>query len=272
MLSSTDAKEKRSIVAVLGGLAGLLAVSAAVMGPLCAQFGLDSRVASLVFFIGVIPGMLLALSLGALGLFRTRHGRSGRRAAGAGFSAGLALLLFGLSFRPWTLWATLHDATTSIDDPPLFSVAVRERRARSGQKRGLPRVNTTAYPSPSPDHPPPISGEQVVAYQRRYYPDLAPLVLPNVRTTEALLASREVARELGWTITAFEPEAGILEAVDVTTFFRFEDDVVVRVRPSGDGSVVDMRSLSLYRANDLGANAKRIRAFQARLSDRAGLK
>lgn len=177
MPSSTDAKEKRSIVAVLGGLAGFLAASAVVVGPLSAQFGLDSRLASFVFFIGLVPGMLIALSLSALGLLRTRNGRPGRRAGWAGLATGVALLLFGLSFRPWTLWVTLHDATTNVDDPPLFSDAVRERRTRSGEKRGLPRVNTTAYPSPSPDHPPPISGEQVIAYQRRYYPDLAPLAL-----------------------------------------------------------------------------------------------
>lgn len=265
MPSSTDATEKRSAAAVLAGVAGLLAVAATVSGPLGVQLGLDSRVGSLVFFAGVIPGMLLALCLGAAGLARTRKGRPGRRAAWAGLAAGAVLLLFGLSFRPWTLWVTLHDATTNIEDPPLFSDAVRERRARSGEERGLPRVNTTDYPSPSPDHRPPIPADQVIAYQRTYYPDLAPLLLPDVPPKQALLASREVARELGWTITAFDPEAGILEGFDVTPFFRFEDDVVVRVRPSGGGSVVDMRSLSLYRANDLRANAERIRAFQVRL-------
>jgi uncharacterized protein (DUF1499 family) len=122
-------------------------------------------------------------------------------------------------------------------------------------------LNTTDYPSGSPEHSPPISGSQVVEFQKKYYPDLVPIEIRGVGSDQALAVSRGVAEELGWTITAVKPEAGVLEAFDVTRFFEFEDDIVVRVRPTPVGSVVDMRSTSRFRANDMRANAARIRAF-----------
>ena len=58
----------------------------------------------------------------------------------------------------------------------------------------------------------------------------------------------------------------MVEAYDVTAVFQFVDDVVIRVRPAGDGSVVDLRSNSRVGGGDLGANAARIRAFREKLS------
>ena len=56
----------------------------------------------------------------------------------------------------------------------------------------------------------------------------------------------------------------MLEATDTTLFFRFKDDVVVRIRPDparAGGSIVDMRSISRVGVSDVGVNAKRIRDF-----------
>jgi uncharacterized protein (DUF1499 family) len=54
---------------------------------------------------------------------------------------------------------------------------------------------------------------------------------------------------------------GRIEAVARTTIMGFRDDVVVRVRGTGDGTVVDIRSASRYGARDFGANARRVRAL-----------
>ena len=51
----------------------------------------------------------------------------------------------------------------------------------------------------------------------------------------------------------------------MSTWFGFKDDIVVRVRPEGAGSRVDVRSMSRVGLSDLGANAARVRAFLARL-------
>jgi len=63
------------------------------------------------------------------------------------------------------------------------------------------------------------------------------------------------------------PASGIVEAVDTSFFFRFKDNVVVRVRPVTDtaGSVVDMRSVSRVGVSDVGVNARRVRRFLADL-------
>ena len=65
----------------------------------------------------------------------------------------------------------------------------------------------------------------------------------------------------GWTVVAEAPEGGLFFARDETGLFRFVDDVVVRVRPEGEGSKIDVRSKSRDGQGDFGANAARIRAF-----------
>ena len=56
-------------------------------------------------------------------------------------------------------------------------------------------------------------------------------------------------------------QSGIIEAVDTTRFFRFKDDVVVRIRATSTGSRIDLRSRSRVGRSDLGKNAKRILSF-----------
>jgi uncharacterized protein (DUF1499 family) len=74
-----------------------------------------------------------------------------------------------------------------------------------------------------------------------------------------------VARDLGWEIVATAPAEGRLEATARTRWFGFRDDVVVRVRPDGSGSRVDVRSVSRVGRSDLGTNARRIERFLAAL-------
>ena len=57
------------------------------------------------------------------------------------------------------------------------------------------------------------------------------------------------------------PAEGRIEATDTTRWFGFKDDVVVRVKPEGAGSRVDVRSLSRVGRSDVGKNASRIRAY-----------
>ena len=102
--------------------------------------------------------------------------------------------------------------------------------------------------------------------QRDGFPDLGSLQLSE-SPADVLERCREAAESLGWTITLVDAEALRLEAYDTTSVFRFVDDVVVRVRPSSTGSVVDLRSNSRVGGGDLGANAARIIAFQELLKN-----
>lgn len=70
-----------------------------------------------------------------------------------------------------------------------------------------------------------------------------------------------MAEQLGWQVHFTDSAKLRFEAVDETALFGFKDDIVVRVRATGQGSVMDVRSVSRVGESDLGANAKRIQAF-----------
>jgi uncharacterized protein (DUF1499 family) len=138
----------------------------------------------------------------------------------------------------------IHDITTDTDNPPAF-VAVLPLRV------GAP--NTADY-----------EGEKIAEQQRKGYPDLKPLLLagtPEAALTRAL----DVAKAMGWTIVAFDQTAGRLEATDTTFWYGFKDDIVVRAVAEGDGTKLDVRSVSRVGRSDVGKNAARIRDFLRRM-------
>lgn len=139
----------------------------------------------------------------------------------------------------------IHDISTDTADPPGF-VALLEARKRS--------PNGADY-----------GGPEVAAAQARAYADIKPLVVAKP-PREALQAAIDAARSLGWEVAGSDAAAGRLEATDTTRWFGFRDDVVVRVRPEGAGSRIDVRSVSRVGRSDIGANAARIREFLARLA------
>jgi uncharacterized protein (DUF1499 family) len=178
---------------------------------------------------------------------------------------------------------SIHDITTDPDDPPQFSAVLPLRTGRVS--------------------PPEYDGPDAAVQQRRAYPDITPLEL-GVSVERALDEAAAVARELGWDIVAVDRARGVLEAVDTTFWFRFKDDVVVRVRESSfrlkpeatggkpeatttqephatatgaavasgfswkERSRVDVRSKSRVGRGDLGVNARRIRMFMVALRAR----
>jgi uncharacterized protein (DUF1499 family) len=139
----------------------------------------------------------------------------------------------------------IHDITTDPFDPPAF-VALLEERTKA--------PNGAAYGGPA-----------VAAQQQRAYPDIKSLVL-KAAPREAMQRAIDAARKLDWEIVSSDTPSGRIEATATTTWFGFKDDVVVRVRPEGGGSRVDVRSVSRVGDSDVGANAKRIREFLSRLS------
>ena len=73
---------------------------------------------------------------------------------------------------------------------------------------------------------------------------------------------------MGWTIVDASAQDGRIEATDTTRWFRFKDDIVIRVRQVQEGngkmtpaSVIDVRSVSRVGKSDLGTNARRIRNY-----------
>ena len=237
----------RSTAAVISAGVGVTAVVLALLGPGLIHLGVLAPLQGFYCFaLGAVLGMPLALGFGIAGLLRTRQGsgRSGRERAWTGVGCGIALLLVlingvssGGSAPP------IHDITTNIDDPPIFSKFVRNAPGR---------VNGVDYPDGSPEVP---------AQQRAAFPDLTSIQL-SAAPAEALERSRRTAEELGWTVTWVDAEELSMEAHETTRVFQFVDDVAIRVRPKGSGAVIDLRSNSRVGQGDLGVNAARIIGFR----------
>ena len=100
--------------------------------------------------------------------------------------------------------------------------------------------------------------------QRAGYPDIVPVMLPEP-PAEAFKKADAVAMAMGWDIVARAPAEGRIEAVATSAWFGFRDDIVIRIRPDGAGSKLDIRSKSRDGESDLGVNARRIREFIAKL-------
>jgi uncharacterized protein (DUF1499 family) len=143
----------------------------------------------------------------------------------------------------------IHDVTTDTEDPPAFDALL-------GLRADAP--NPATY-----------GGPEVAAQQREAYPDLAPADYP-ISPEAAFEAALAAARDRGWDIVAAQEGAGRIEASDRTLWFGFVDDIVIRVRPTDVGSRVDVRSVSRVGVSDVGANAARIRAYLADLTEQIG--
>jgi uncharacterized protein (DUF1499 family) len=223
----------------------LLAVLLAVMGPLLATLGLLSGLygfflyglGALVGFLGVVAGIISAL--------RGRP-RTGLIAVGLGLAVMVAVVFPGFASggRP-----RINDISTDLDDVPAFTQAgiLAENQGRDMK-----------YP------------EEFKPVVRDFYKRIQPLNVsapPDEVFQKAVALAREQPR---WQVTAVDPQARTFEGVVETRLFRFHDDFVVRVRPEGTGSRVDMRSKSRIGKGDLGANAHRIELFLQALASRVG--
>ena len=198
--------------------------------------------------------MALGFSLAALGVIAAaaafeaiwRDGRKGLGPALRGLFIGLIVLSLPLA-GAWKLvvYPQLTDISTDPDDPPAYVFAVKDR---GGDSRPIVE---------------PI--DEDIDLQREAYPDIVPRHYPVGPARVFDDASAIVARR-GWTVLgAGRPEepgqTGRIEAVALTPIFGFRQDVVIRIEPDGEGTLVDMRSTARNGEHDLGADAERIRDF-----------
>jgi uncharacterized protein (DUF1499 family) len=231
---------QRSWAAVVAAALGVLGIFDALLGPLLIHANLISPIFGFQYFfgIGLLEG-ILGFVVGIVALFRTRSGprRSSRPLAWVGVACGgllTAFLVFSIARS--ARYPAINDITTDPSDPPAFA------SDPSGRGRDM------QYPA------------AFVSQAEAAYPDLQPLHT-GAPPAQALERAEQTARSLGWEVVQVDPESGTLLARDVSPVFEFVDDIVVRVRPLGTGSVVDVRSKSRDGKGDLGANARRIRAF-----------
>jgi len=150
----------------------------------------------------------------------------------------------------------IHDVSTDLADPPAFQTLT----LRTDNLDNIPGADDKDMRGLTPLQ------RWAVVHQKDYGG------IRSVRINEpvpmVVAKAERLAKARGWGVAISLPEEGRLEATETSAFFRFKDDVVLRVRPSdtGEGSVVDMRSVSRVGISDLGMNAKRVRSFLADLT------
>ena len=250
-------------LAIFALLAGLVIGGIALAAPLGVWFGLWEFQTGFQILFGqafsaVSWGYWIAIGAAVIAVLLFVLARSFGATNGARLTtialigAVAAALAYAVpnSYRTGDDIPPIHDITTDWNDPPQF-VDVLPLRADA--------ANTAVYGG-GPNETP----ESLAAQQRGAYPDIVPQLFDE--PPEALFARvAEAVRALGWELVAEVPTEGRIEATDTTFWFRFKVDIVIRIRPTSDGSVLDARSVSRVGRGDAGKNAERLRQFFATL-------
>ena len=228
----------------LAAALALVAVLLLAAGPLGWRLGLwHFRIAFFYLMPAAAYCGLAAMAIAVLGLIVSRgHGRR--------LAIGIVAVVVGggIAYVPWQfdrlrgIVPPIHDVTTDPANPPAFVAAAAMRKAQN--------LNTADYEPQLPEQ------------QRKAYPDLAPVLL-DLAPQQAVERALDPAKRLGWSITETDPAAGRIEATETSRWFRFVDDIVIRVAANGGGSRIDLRSSSRVGRSDFGVNANRIRRFIA---------
>lgn len=213
---------------------GWIAVAMMVVGGVVGWFRLAPALTA--FGLYAIGG-LVAIVAGVSALVASAR----RRGFGPGRAVALlAAMVFIVTAAPGFGPPPINDFTTDIADPPAFANAAT-LPANAGRDMSYP----AAFAEIQRDCCADLVSAQVSAAPAQ--------VFERVRVTAEGMPN--------WEVTKADAQSGTVEAVSTTRLFGFQDDVVIRIRPEGTGSRVDMRSKSRDGRGDQGVNAKRIRAF-----------
>lgn len=240
--------EKRSGILRLGFRLALLAMVVAALAIMGHRLGVMD-------FQLTVYGMGAAGATGLLSVLVTMIGIvkvTVTKSPGLGFGLGAIVLALVVAL-PVVIAVDagrtspfIHDISTDLANPPEFVAIV--------EARGNGKFNSL------------VRSTEVAELQQAGYPELGGLfvdLLPG-QVFEVALAT---AQAQGWTIVAVSPETGLIEASATTFVLGFTDDVVIRVADTDGKATVDVRSASRVGRSDMGANARRIKAYLAALSE-----
>lgn len=191
-----------------------------------------------LFVGGVAFAGVSGLALAGASAFASATGRAWRLSAVRAAAFPLLVTLVTVLPRLGTQTPVIDDVTTDLEDPPAF-----------------PPGLATALEAPRPGWK---------ELQQRAYPEVRPLAAsePPPQTFQRAL---KVAREMpGWEVTRADPARGVIEVVAASRIFRLRDDLVIRIRPDGEGSRLDLRSRSRIGGAYAGDPAARILSYQER--------
>jgi uncharacterized protein (DUF1499 family) len=244
-MASLKSARTLSLIVLVAGLSLLAATAYAIVGSRNGLLGYRTAF-TVLRWIAQAGGVVFVLS--AIVLVVSLNARD----TGAKVRAGVATLLTGVLVATMALYEAapppgplINDVTTDLEDPPRFVAVVPLRP---------PGSNPIEY-----------GGPEVAENQRQVHPEVQPIE-SSLEVGDAFSRALQAAESMGWDIVNVDEREGTIEAIDTTPFFRFKDDVVVRVRPTASGSRVDVRSRSRVGLSDLGKNAARIMAYRQAFS------
>jgi Protein of unknown function (DUF1499) len=265
--------EPTSQLAVWARRVAFFSLAATLIAVIIVRSGALEIVPALSTLAGALVLAVVAILLAVGAAFSIWfEGVGGLREAATAFVIGFALIAYPLflGVKGYRLPA-IYDVTTDPIDPPRFDAIARVR----------PRdANPIAY-----------EGLYAAQLQHDAYADIEPDLTDNT-PQEAYDAAMKVMTKRKWRIVDARPPQGggpqlvdtraprqqqpapvpvvrdgTIEAIARTPILGFRDDVVVRVRPTGDGARIDVRSASRYGRHDLGTNANRVRNLISDIDD-----
>ncbi|MGV0036505.1 MAG: DUF1499 domain-containing protein [Candidatus Azotimanducaceae bacterium WSBS_2022_MAG_OTU7] len=236
----------------------VLLVSAVILliilatGPLGYKYSVVPLEPSLISLLVAIAGGALVFLIGLVYLVIAIRSDLGRNRNLVLVSMILGLVPVGI-IGPQMAAAgdvpAIHDITTDTANPPAFVAIVPLREnAPNGYEYGA----SEAWPA-----------EKLSATTMEAYPDLKPIE-SGLSVADAVDRTETTLQAMGLEIVAVDKDAGLVEATATTSWFGFKDDMVVRIVGDGDGSRIDLRSMSRIGQSDVGANAARIMDFVGR--------
>ncbi len=201
-------------------------------------------------FLAVVTSVVFGIALAGAAAFASATGKTLRPRALRGAIVPLVIAIPAFVAVNMSSTPTMNDVSTDLSERLEFDPEVSAKR-------------TSAEP-----------GEEQRAHfdalQAQAYPDLAPIVVA-LAPEQAFEQAKRAAESLpGWQVTSADAATGRIEATDTSRIFHFVDDVVIRVRPDGAGSRIDIRSRSRDGLGDMGVNATRVRAYTAAVKKPAG--
>lgn len=144
----------------------------------------------------------------------------------------------------------ISDISTDTADPPRFQAVAAMRPAGA---------NPVAYPA------------QNAKLQQMHYPAVRPAEF-DAEAQEVFNLIVAIVQRNGWRILERNAPRGTgddeyIEAVAYSLILGVPEDISIRMRKTGNGIRVDMRSASRYGGRDFGSNARRIMSFFAQLAE-----
>ena len=220
-----------------------------VTGPLGYKFSLVPLLPSLISLLIAVAGGALVFLIGLVYLviaMRSDLGRNRNLVIVSMILGMIPILVMGPQMAAAGDVPPIHDITTDTANPPKFLAIVSFRKnAPNGFEYGV----SEAWPP-----------EKLGATTMEAYPGLKPIE-SDLSVADAVDRTEATLQAMGLEIVAVDKELGLVEATATTFWFGFKDDMVVRIVGDGEGSRLDLRSMSRVGQSDMGVNAARITDF-----------